>query len=60
VGGAAGLGSEEAFEDGPTAAASMPAYFMTLPLPGESTAEFSIVRPYIPAVIPAATRSARR
>ena len=46
------LGSAEALEDGSNAETSMPAYYMTLPLPGQSIADFSIVRPYIPAVIP--------
>jgi len=42
------LASAEAIEDGQNTEALMPAYYMTLPLPGQATAEFSIVRPFVP------------
>ena len=42
------LASAEAIEDGQNVEALMPAYYMTLPLPGQATAEFSIVRPFVP------------
>lgn len=42
------LASAEAIENRPNAETTMPAYYMTLPLPGEATVDFSIVRPFVP------------
>ena len=49
-----GLGRTSPAPTGPATDAAMPAYYMTLALPGEATADFTLVRPFVPG----GTRSA--